>query len=159
MTPSAPEHPVRSPPHPASFDLLKAESFLRRETTLAVVCAASFDEVAARLQGSLAANGLAVVHVHEFDRMLGAKGFAPGMRCRVYEVCDAQLAAHLLALDPGLAHMLPCRIAMHDHGGVVTVTTPRPAVLMAEFSHAASVARLARSFEAGLQRVLAGVQP
>ena len=159
MTPIAPENPVRTPPSPASFDLLKAESFIRGESTLAVVCDAPFDEVAARLQGSLAANGLAVLHVHELDRMLAAKGFALGMRCRVYEVCDAHLAAHLLALDPGLAHVLPCRIAMHDHGGVVTVTTPRPVVLMAEFSHAASVARLARSFEAGLQRVLKGMQP
>ncbi|MEW5834533.1 MAG: DUF302 domain-containing protein [Pseudomonadota bacterium] len=150
---------MTTPPSPASFDLLRAESFIRGESTLAVLSDAPFDAVAARLQGSLAANGLTVLHVHEFDRMLGAKGYALGMRCRVYEVCDPHLAAHLLALDPGLAHVLPCRIAMHDHGGVVTVTTPRPVVLMAEFSHAASVARLARSFEAGLQRVLKGVQP
>ena len=150
---------MRTPVRPASFRLLRAESFVRGESTLAVVCDAPFDDVAARLQGSLAANDLAVVHVHEFDRMLHAKGFATRMRCRVYEVCDARLAADLLALDPGLAHVLPCRIAMHDHGGVVTVTTPRPVVLMAEFSHSASVARLARSVEAGLQRVLMGMQP
>lgn len=159
MAPSALENIVRAPPRPASFDRLKAESFIRGESTLAVLCDAPFDDVAARLQGSLAANGLAVVHVHEFDRLLAARGFDLGMRARVYEVCDARLAANLFALDPGLAHVLPCRIAMHDHGGVVTVTTSRPVVLMAEFSHAASVARLARSFEAGLQRVLQAIQP
>lgn len=150
---------MRTPPRPASFDLLKAESFIRGESALAVLSDAPFDTVAARLQGSLAANGMAVLCVHEFDRMLDAKGLALGMRCHVYEVCDVQFAAHLLALDPGLAHVLPCRIAMHDHGGVVTVTTPRPMMLMAEFSHAEAVARLARGFEAALQRVLKGVQP
>ena len=41
----------------------------------------------------LAANGPAVVHLHELDRMLAVKGFAPGLRCRVYGVCGAQLAA------------------------------------------------------------------
>lgn len=149
---------MKSPPPPASFDLLRAESFVRGESTLAVVCDAPFDDVAARLQGSLAANGVTVVHVHELDRMLAAKGFAIGIRCRVYEVCDARLAAQLLEVDPGLAHVLPCRIAMHDLGGVVTVTTPRPVVLMAEFSHEAPAARLAQGFEVGLQRVLRGVR-
>lgn len=145
-------------PEPASFDLLRAESFIRGESTLAAVCDAAFEDVAARLLGGLAANGLTVLHVHDFDRMLATKGLAPDMRCRVYEVCDGRLAAQLLTLDPGLAHVLPCRIAMHDRGGVVTVTTARPVVLMPEFSHAAAVARLARSFEAGLQRVLQGIQ-
>lgn len=149
---------MTTPPSPASFDLLKAESFIRGESTLAVLCDAAFEDVATRLEASLAAHGLAVVQVHEFDRLLGRTGLAIGVRCRVYEVCDARLAAHLLAIDPGLAHLLPCRIAMHDRGGVVTVTTPRPERFMAEFSHEAGVASLARSIEAGLQRALDGIR-
>jgi len=81
-----------------------------------------------------------------------------GHRSRVYEVCNAELAAQLLRLDPGLTHALPSRIAMHDHGGVVTVCTPMPTVALVEYSHAASVARVARLFEANLQRVLRGLQ-
>ncbi|MEO5695537.1 MAG: DUF302 domain-containing protein [Burkholderiaceae bacterium] len=146
--------------HPAfaSFDQLKAESFIRAESTLAVVSNAAFDDVAARLVGSIAANGMVILHVHDFGHLLGSESVAPDLRCRVYEVCNVGLAAQLIALDAGLAHVLPCRIAMHDRGGMTSVITPRPSVLMAEFSHAADVARLARTFEAGLQRVLHGLQ-
>jgi uncharacterized protein (DUF302 family) len=145
-------------PGPVSFDLLKAESFIRGESTLSVVRDEPFDQVAACLEVSLVANRLVIVHVHDLDGMLLDQGIALGFRCRVYAVSDAALAAQLLALDAGLAHMLPCRIAMHDQGGVVTVTVPRPAILMSELSYAAPVARVARSFEAAFLRVLEGLQ-
>lgn len=141
-----------------SFALLKADSLIRGESTLAVVCDEDFDEVAARLDGSIAANHLAIPQVHDFNRLLGAKGITLGPRCRVYEVCNAHRTAQLIALDAGLAHVLPCRISMHDQGGVTTVTTPMPSTLMTEFSHAAEVARLARNFEAVMHRVLRGLR-
>lgn len=140
------------------FALLKADSYIRGESTLAVVCDEAFDEVAARLEGSVAANDLVILQVHDIARLLADKGLMLDMRCRVYEVCNARLAAQLIALDAGLAHVLPCRISMHDGGGVTTVTTPMPSVLMTEFSHAAEVARLARSFEAVMHRVLRGLR-
>ena len=143
---------------PAPFDVLRAHAFIRSENTLAVVCDSPFDRVGARLEASIATNGLLQLHVHELDEMLRVAGIALGHRSRVYEVCNAELAAQLLELDPGLAHALPSRIAMHDRGGVVTVCTPMPTVAMAEFSHAAPVARVARRLEASLQRVLRGLQ-
>lgn len=140
------------------FDMLKAESFIRGEATLSVVCDQPFETVAARLQSSVKANGMVVLKTHDLDRLLAAKGIEIGFRCRVYEVFDAALAGQLLVLDAGLGHVLPCRISMHDQGGVVTVVTPMPTALMTEFSHAADVARLARVFEAALQRVLRGLR-
>ena len=143
---------------PAPFDLLKAEAFIRGENTLAVVSERSFDEVAARLEASVGPAAFTLVQMHDLGEMLQRRGIELGHRCRVYEVFNAALSAQLLALDPGLAHTLPCRIAMHDQGGVVTLSTPMPTVVMAEFSHAAPVARLARTIEAALQRMLRAVQ-
>ena len=143
---------------PAPFDVLRAHAFIRGENTLAVVCERPFDEVGARLEASIVANRLALLHVHELDKMLRDAGIDLGHRSRVYEVSNAELAAQLLQLDPGLAHTLPCRIAMHDHGGVVTVSTLMHTVAVVEFSHAAPVARVARLLEANLQRVLRGIQ-
>ena len=140
------------------FDMLKAESFIRGEATLSVVCDQPFETVAARLQSSVKANGMVLLKTHDLDRLLAAKGIEIGFRCRVYEVFDAALAGQLLVLDAGLGHVLPCRISMHDQGGVVTVATPMPTALMTEFSHAADVSRLARVFEAALQRVLRGLR-
>jgi uncharacterized protein (DUF302 family) len=142
----------------ASFEALKAEAFIRGESTLSVVCDRPFDDVALQLGGSIVANDLGILQVHDFGRLLRAKGMSLEQNCRVYEVCNARLAAQLIDIDPGLAHVLPCRISMHDRGGVTTVTTPMPSALMTEFSHAANVARLARTFEAGLQRVLRGLR-
>lgn len=127
----------------------RVASYTHGDATLTLVCADPFDTVALRLQASLAAHGLRVDHVHRFDDLA-----AP--RCRVYEVGAGSQAAQLLALDPGLAHLLPWRIALHGDGSAAMVTTPRPVVLMAEFSPLASVARLARALEARLQRTLHG---
>ena len=140
------------------FNMLKAESFIRGEATLSVVCDQPFEAVAARLEASLRANRMVILPTHDLDRLLGAEGIEIGFRCRVYEVFDPALAGQLMMLDAGLAHLLPCRISMHDHRGVITVTTPMPTALMTEFSHAADVARLARVFEAALQRVLRGLR-
>ncbi len=141
----------------ASFEALKGEAFIRGESTLSVVCDRPFDEVALQLEGSIVANDLGILQVHDFGHLLQAKGMALEHNCRVYEVCNPRLAAQLIDIDPGLAHVLPCRISMHDRGGVTTVTTPMTSALMTEFSHAANVARLARTFESGLQRVLRGL--
>lgn len=149
---------MKTGPTAAPIELLKAEAYIRGESTLAVVCDASFADVASRLEGSIVANDLVIVHVHDFGTLLRAKGIEPCLRCRIYEVFNAHLAAQLLQLDASLAHVLPFRIAMHEQGGVTTVTTPMPSALMTEFSHAVDVARLARTFEAGLQRVLRGLR-
>lgn len=141
----------------AEFDLLSAEAFIRGENTLSVVSEKSFDVVAARLEASLASYGLAIVQTHDLGALFAARGARMDMHVRVYEVFAADMAARLLGADPSLAHLLPWRIAMYEGAGVVTVTTPMPAALVTEFSHAAEVARLARAFEANLQRVLKGV--
>jgi uncharacterized protein (DUF302 family) len=150
-------HSMKQRPESAEFDLLSAEAFIRGENTLSVVSEKPFDVVAARLEASLASYGLAIVQTHDFGPMFAARGTRMDLRVRVYEVFAADMAARLLGADPALAHLLPWRIAMHEGAGVVTVTTPMPAAMVTEFSHAAEVARLARAFEANLQRVLKGV--
>lgn len=142
----------------APFGVLRAESFIRGESTLSVICAGTFDDVAVQLESSIASNDLSVLQMHDFGTLLAARGVALDTRCRVYEVFDPCLAMRLITLDAGLAHILPCRISMHDRGDAITVTTPMPSALMTEFSHAADVARLARSFEASMHRVLRGVR-
>ena len=87
------------------FALLKADSLIRGESTLAVVCDEDFDDVAARLEGSIAANHLAIPQVHDFNRLLGARGITLDLRCRVYEVCNAHRTAQLITLDAGLAYV------------------------------------------------------
>lgn len=132
----------------------RSDSFVHSDSALSVQCGAPFDTAATRLQAKLAANGLSIVHVHDLDRALHGASIALRFRCRVYEVCDANLVAELLALDPGLAPLFPWRIALTEGDGRVSLATPRPVFLIAEFSPVAAVAAKARGLEARLQRVL-----
>lgn len=133
-------------------------SNIREQGTLSVTCAHPFDGVAAWLEGSIAAHELAILQVYDFERLIGPVMLAPGVRCRVYEVLHARLATKLLAFDLRLAHLLPSRILMHDEGGVTTVVAPLASALMPEYSHEKSVARLARSFDILMLRVLLSLQ-
>jgi uncharacterized protein (DUF302 family) len=140
------------------LELPKAEAFIRGASTFSVVCKEPFDEVAQRLEGLLVKDELAIVHRHDVDRMLESQGLQLGFRCRVYEIFPARIAGRLVAMDEGLVHLLPYRIALQDRGTVSTVTTPMPTLLLTEFSDSAAVARLARQFEAALLWVLRGLR-
>lgn len=142
----------------ARFDVLKAEAFIRGENTLAVVSERTFEEMAARFEERVASAAFDMVHTHDFNELLARQGETLDHRSRVYEICSSDFAAQLLTLDPGLAHALPFRISIHDRGGVVTVSTPMPTAVLIEFSHARSVAGLARTIEASLLRLLRSLQ-
>ena len=137
---------------------LRVDAFIHGETTLTVVSEDDFEDVAGRLEGSIVANAMTIVQVLDCNRLLAGNGIRMSGRCRVYEVLDPRLGAQLVAADPTLAHLLPLRISMHEEEGVTTVTAPMPTAYMTEFSHVLSAARLAKSFEAGLYRVLSALR-
>lgn len=114
--------------------LEKAESITHDEGTLSVLCDRPFDDVAARLEGSIAANDLAILQVYDFDRLVEPGGLGPTPRCRIYEVFHVGLAARLLALDLQLAHLLPSRILMHERDGMTKVSVPVSSDLMSGYS-------------------------
>jgi uncharacterized protein (DUF302 family) len=135
-------------------DFNARSAYIRGEATLAVVSIGTFDEVAAHLVAAIEGSGLEIVHVHEVDRLLQQRGPSPGFRCRIYEVWSAALARELIEFDADLAHVLPCRITLHDQGGVTTVVAPLPRQVMAEFSHASQVGRISRRLEEKLQPLM-----
>ena len=137
-------------------DVPKAEAFIRGMSTLSVVCQGPFNAVATRLEALICANDMVIVQRHEFDRPL--EGVCLGFSCRVYEIFNARTAGRLIALDEGVAPLLPWRIALHDRGGVSTVSTPIPTLLLREFSDSTAVAQLAKRFEAVLSSVLRGLR-
>ncbi len=135
-------------------DFTTGSAFIKGESTLAVVSIDTFDELAAKLERAIDQIGLEIVHVHEMDALLRERGVGVDFHCRVYEVWNATLASKLIGFDADVGHVLPCRITLHDQGGVTTVVAPLPRVVMTEFSHAAEVARISRRLEDMLQQVM-----
>lgn len=82
-----------------SFDALRAEAFIHRENTMAIVCDRPFDEVAIRLESCIASSAFSLVHVHDIEQMLRSSGAELKHRSRVYEVCSPAFFAQLLALE------------------------------------------------------------
>jgi uncharacterized protein (DUF302 family) len=143
------KHPI-----PTAPDFTTGSAFIKGESTLAVVSVDTFEQLAGRLEAALTRHSLEVLHVHDMDALLCARGVGVDFHCRVYEVWNATLASRLLRFDADVGHVMPCRITLHDQGGVATVVAPQPRVAMGEFSHAAEVARIARRFEELMQQVL-----
>jgi uncharacterized protein (DUF302 family) len=137
-----------------SLDFTERSAYIRGEATMAVVSIGTFDDVDAKLAAAIGSCGLEVVHVHEVDRLLRQRAVGPDFRCRVYEVWSPALASELIEFDADLAHTLACRNTLHDQGGVTTVVTPLPRVLMTEFSHATQVGRISRRLEEKLQQLM-----
>ncbi len=135
-------------------DFTTGTAFIKGELTVAVVSAGTFDGLAAQLEEAIGRSELELLHVHDVDGLLRGRGVAVDFRCRVYEVWNAALAARLIGFDADVSHVLPCRITLHDQGGVTTAVVPLPRVVMTEFSHAAEVSRIARRLENMLQEVM-----
>jgi len=136
------------------LDFTQRSAYIRGEATMAVVSIGTFDEVDAKLTAAIGSCGLEIVHIHEVDHLLRQRAVGPDFRCRVYEVWSPALAGELIDFDADLAHALPCRITLHDQGGVTTVVTPLPRVLMTEFSHATQVGQISRRLEEKLQKLM-----
>lgn len=151
---------VPFPATPARFDVLKAESFVRGESMLAMIVDAPAAVVCARLERWAAEMGYAVLARRDLARRQpdASPNWAQGSALFVYEIAPHDVLAQLLAADPAMAHALPCRIVVHDVHGPTTVSTPRPAVVWPTLSHAPEIARIAQDLEHALQRLFRGLQ-
>ncbi|RPI59448.1 MAG: DUF302 domain-containing protein, partial [Lysobacterales bacterium] len=53
-----------------------------------------------------------VLHVHDLAATLASKGYPLGAECKVFDVCNPQHAARVLARDMRVNMALPCRISV-----------------------------------------------
>lgn len=76
------------------------------------------------------------------------------MRCAVFEVCNASLAAQMLARDPTISLALPCRIAVFQSAGQTGLGMIAPTTLLAGFETAPDMQETAVDVERTLQQIL-----
>lgn len=85
-----------------------------------------FEEVASRHQ-------FGVLGVHDLRGKLNSKGIPFDHDCLVFEVCQPQQAAKVLAENLSISTALPCRISVFSEGGVTKLATIRPTALLEMF--------------------------
>jgi len=91
------------------------------------------DEICERLCEATAAHRFGVLGIHDLKQKMADKGVSFARECRIIEVCNPNQAKTVLEANMSIATALPCRIAVYEAGGAVTVSTLKPTALLALF--------------------------
>lgn len=113
-----------------------------------------FEQAATDLAAAVAAHGFGVLHVHDLGNTLRSKGLAFERQCQVFEVCNPQQAAAVLATDMRLNMALPCRISVYTEGGKTQIGMIRPQPMLGALSADPALTAVAAEVENTLVRVI-----
>lgn len=114
----------------------------------------SFEQAAADLDAAVKRNGFGVLHVHDLGNTLRGKGLEFAEQCRVFEVCNPQQAARVLATDMRLNMALPCRISVYTENGAIRIGMIQPAAMLAALSPDPALAQVAQEVEAKTRQMI-----
>lgn len=93
-----------------------------------------FEQAANDLDAAVKRNGFGVLHVHDLGNTLRGKGVDFGGECKVFEVCNPEQAARVLATDMRLNMALPCRISVYTDHGKTYIGLIRPVQMLSDLS-------------------------
>jgi len=88
----------------------------------------SFEEAVEAVLAKTREKGFGVLHVHDVQATLAAKGFARGP-LKIIEICNPKHAYDVLEKDVKIALMLPCPVSVYTEGGKTWISTLRPNVI------------------------------
>lgn len=113
-----------------------------------------FEEACAALQISVPAHGFGVLAVHDLAATLRSKGIAFPEQCRVFEVCNPQQAAQVLAADMALNMTLPCRISVYTQAGKTRIGMIRPEAMLSSLSSNPGLADVAHQVKVSTMAII-----
>ncbi|TVP65424.1 MAG: DUF302 domain-containing protein [Leptolyngbya sp. LCM1.Bin17] len=108
----------------------------------------SFDQATADLAKAVQHHGFGVLHIHDLGNTLRSKGHDFPEQCQVFEVCNPEQAAKVLAADMRLNMALPCRISVFTENGQTKIGLIKPAPMLASLSTDPALAEVAAAVEA-----------
>lgn len=114
----------------------------------------SFDNAVADLDAAVKQHGFGVLHVHDIGATLRSKGIAFAEQCKVFEVCQPQQAAKVLAVDLRLNMALPCRISVYTEQGQVKIGYIQPQELLGMLSQDPVLQQVAGEVAASMQKIV-----
>ena len=110
-----------------------------------VETARNVDEAVAEIEAKAQEKGFRVLHVHDVQATLSAKGFDIEPM-KIVEVCNARYASQVLAKDKKISLMLPCPISVYTEQGTTYISALRPRVI-ADFYPDANIEETAGEVE------------
>ena len=107
----------------------------------------SFEQASTDLAAAVIRHGFGVLHVHDLGSTLRGKGITFADQCKVFEVCNPQQAAKVMASDMRLNMALPCRISVFTDQGKTRIGLIKPAQMLAGLSQDPSLLQVANEVE------------
>ncbi len=92
--------------------------------------------------------------MHDLAATLRSKGIEFPEQCRVFEVCNPQQAAKVLAANMTLNMALPCRISVYTQDGTTRIGMIRPEAMLSALSSDPELAEVAREVEASTMAII-----
>ncbi len=106
-----------------------------------------FEQASADLEQAVKRLGFGVLHVHDLASTLRNKGIAFEEQCKVFEVCNPQQAAKVLATDMRLNMALPCRISVFTDKGKTKIGLIKPVEMLSALSEDLALIQVAKEVE------------
>ena len=88
------------------------------------------EEAEKRLRDAAARHKFGILHVHDLRQTLESKGIQLDSECRVYDICNPQVASKVLHAEMRVSTVLPCRISIFSEDEGCTIATVRPTSLL-----------------------------
>jgi uncharacterized protein (DUF302 family) len=107
----------------------------------------SFEQAAIDLDSVVKRLGFGVLYVHDLGATLRSKGIAFEEQCKIFEVCNPQQAAKVLATDMRLNMALPCRISVFTEKGKTKIGLIKPVQMLSALSDDPALAQIAKEVE------------
>lgn len=107
----------------------------------------SFEQASADLDAAVKHNGFGVLYVHDLGATLRSKGIDFQEQCQVFEVCNPQQAAKVLATDMRLNMALPCRISVFTEEGQTKIGLIKPLQMLSALSQDDALMKVAQEVE------------
>jgi len=114
----------------------------------------SFEQACSALERAVPAHGFGILAVHDLGATLRSKGIPFAEQCRVFEVCNPQQAARVLAANMALTTALPCRISVYTEAGSTRIGMLGPEAMLSALSNDPELAEVARQVEASTKAII-----
>lgn len=80
-------------------------------------------KVIEKVEDACETHKFALLHDYVYHEVVASKGFPIERKVYIYEVCQAKVAALVLTDEPCFAPFMPCRVAVYEEAGQVTIST------------------------------------
>ncbi len=114
----------------------------------------SFDKAAEDLDAAVKAHQFGVLHVHDLGNTLRGKGIDFAEQCKVFEVCNPNQAAKVMAADMSMNMALPCRISVYTEKGKTLIGMIRPEPMLGMLSKDPTLAAIATEVETATRQMI-----